>query len=173
MGFEGGFIVRAAFRRLMMGSQRGERNRARDQRDRLPVEGSDAAVDPARGRFRIDCAARFLGEDGDTEMLGNAASNVLASGGGNDVMTGGEGADDFAFQRTDPPPDAAIMDFDTQDKLLLDDRFFGLGDSGTDPRALAPADIRGLLNDGLASFSLRNKQLFFDIDGRDGPGGCR
>jgi Ca2+-binding RTX toxin-like protein len=135
---------------------------------RFRVEGTDAErVEAAEDAGRV----WILGDEGDTEMVGNAASNVLVSGGGADVMTGGGGADYFAFQRTDPAANATITDFDAQDKLLLDDQFFGLGDSRTDLRALSPADVRGLLNDGLASFSLRRKELSVDIDGPGGPGG--
>jgi Ca2+-binding RTX toxin-like protein len=76
-----------------------------------------AVASEGAGRLRI------FGDERGQEMVGNASGNGLVSGGGEDIMTGGAGADFFAFQRTDPLPDVTITDFDARDKIALDDLF--------------------------------------------------
>jgi Ca2+-binding RTX toxin-like protein len=110
---------------------------------------------------------RIIGDERDQEIIGNDSGNVLISGGGEDVMTGGGGADFFAFQRTDPLPDVTITDFDAQDKIALDDQFFGLGDAGVDLRQVTPDQILLALRTGFLGYDFETNEL--SVPG-DGPG---
>ncbi|PWJ16118.1 type VI secretion system tube protein Hcp [Jannaschia seohaensis] len=112
-----------------------------------------------------------LGDAGATEMLGGATDDILVSGGGADTMTGGAGRDFFTFLRDGSTPNVTITDFDADDKLLLDDQFFGLGDAGIDLRPLGFSQVLALVRDGLASFDGRTRELSVDLDGADGPDG--
>ncbi|PWJ14989.1 hypothetical protein [Jannaschia seohaensis] len=84
-------------------------------------------------------------------------------------MTGGAGADLFAFLRTDTASDAIITKFEADGKLVQDDQVFGLGNGRVDLRLLDKSDVLGLLWDGAASFNVRTKALSVDIDGPSGP----
>ncbi|PWJ10191.1 hypothetical protein [Jannaschia seohaensis] len=156
-----------------------------DRGDRVrDTEGVDRAILAVEARFQVAGtgvervemraeagAAWILGDAGATEMVGNGAENVLVSGGGADAMSGGGGADFFAFERTSEAPAVTILDFDATDRLLLDDRFFGLGDGGIDLRALDASEVRALLRTGLADYDGATRSVSVDFDGPDGPGG--
>ncbi|PWJ19345.1 calcium-binding protein [Jannaschia seohaensis] len=158
-----------------------------DQRDRVrDTEGFDSVILEQRVKFRVEGTgverveaaegggnSWIFGDARATEMIGNEADNILISGGGNDTMTGGAGRDYFAFQGTAVAPNGTITDFDASDKLLLDDQFFGLGNSRINLRPLDRAEVLDLLDNGLAAFRLRTKELSVDIDGPDGPEGLQ
>jgi hypothetical protein len=102
------------------------------------------------------------------EMVGNGAANVLVSGGGADRMTGGGGADFFAFERTAVPASAVIVDFDARDKILLDDRFFGLGGGGVDLRPVAPELVSQAVRLGVIAYDAEARALSVPAGGLGG-----
>ncbi|TFL18303.1 calcium-binding protein [Jannaschia formosa] len=104
------------------------------------------------------------------EITGNAGRNILAGGGGGDLLTGGAGRDFFAFQVSDAPGGATILDFEAGDRLALDDRFFGLGDGSIDVREVTETQFRAAIRFGLADYDARTGELRIDEDGRRGPG---
>ncbi|GIT91991.1 hypothetical protein JANAI62_24480 [Jannaschia pagri] len=114
---------------------------------------------------------QILGDRTSTRIVGNEGDNILLAGGGEDTITGGAGADIFAFQADGNPSNATITDFGAGDVLALDDRYFGLGNGRINARELSPSDVQGLLRDGLASFNFRTLELSVDVDGPGGPRG--
>ncbi|TFL16584.1 calcium-binding protein [Jannaschia formosa] len=116
-----------------------------------------------------EAPANLFGNSAANTLIGNARVNILAGGGGGDLLEGGDGADVFAFRVTDAAGGGRITDFETGDRIALDDRFFGLGDAGQDVREVTRRQIDGALRDGLAAYNGATGELRVDIDGRGGP----
>ncbi|MDB2407980.1 hypothetical protein N9W17_05630 [Jannaschia sp.] len=112
---------------------------------------------------------RVTGNAFATEITGNAGSNILVGGGGGDTLTGGAGNDFFAFQLSDAAGAVTVTDFGAGDKLALDDRIFGLGDRGIDPRAVTAQQAASALRSEAFSYNRNTGELLVDLDARGGP----
>ncbi|MDB2407652.1 CHRD domain-containing protein [Jannaschia sp.] len=113
--------------------------------------------------------ARVNGNGFATAITGNAGANILIGGGGGDTVEGGDGDDFFAFLLTDADGTTVITDFSDGDQLALDDRLFGLGDGGVDPRNVTANQVVAALNSGAARYDRSTGELTVDVDGRRGP----
>ena len=79
----------------------------------------------------------------------------------------GFGPDTFAFLQSDLSDTAArIVDFETGDRIALDDRLFGLGDGAIDVRGVTQAQIRAALQNERAVYDGQTGELSIDLDGR-------
>jgi Ca2+-binding RTX toxin-like protein len=114
-------------------------------------------------------ALRVNGNGAATEIVGNSGANILIGGGGADTVTGGGGNDVFVFRPGDAPGAALLVDFGRGDRLALDDRFFGLGDTGIDPRSVTSDQASRALAAGTFSYDRSTGEVSIDPDGRQGP----
>ncbi|TFL18691.1 calcium-binding protein [Jannaschia formosa] len=132
-------------------------------RDRIRALGGD---DTVRGEGGND---QLYGGPGDDALYGGPGADILVSEGGNDTMTGGTGADSFAFR----PGEATVTvtDFDPGegDRLALDDRFFGLGDGGIDPRPVTLGQAQSAVRSGRFDYDRGSGEVRIDLDGQRGP----
>jgi Ca2+-binding RTX toxin-like protein len=128
----------------------------------LGFDGDDTLTGGA-GRDTLDGGA------GDDAIDGDAGNDVLIPGPGGGTLRGGAGADFFAFRAADAGGAATVLDFDRSDKLLLEDRFFGIGDARIDLRPLAPEALRDLLAEGRIVVDRATLTLSVDPDGAAGP----
>ncbi|GGL79192.1 hypothetical protein [Wenxinia marina] len=78
------------------------------------------------------------GQDGNDRLEGLGGNDTLAGQGGTDTLIGGEGRDAFTFFSGPGQGVDTVMDFEADDRLALDDRFFpAFATDGIDPRAVA------------------------------------
>jgi Ca2+-binding RTX toxin-like protein len=110
---------------------------------------------------------RIQGTPGADRLDGTAADDVIVGLGGIDRVSGGSGADSFVLFGAGAPAGLVIEDFSGAagegDRLVIDDRYLGLGGGDFDLRSLNPREASRLLADGTAS--LRDGLLTFDPDG--------
>ncbi|WP_211317096.1 calcium-binding protein [Jannaschia seohaensis] len=132
------------------------------ENDRLDGRAGDDTIE---GRGGSD---RLTGGRGDDLLLGGEGDDVLIAGGGTDTMEGGAQSDVFAFRPGEGP--VTVRDFDPGegDRLALDDRFFGLGDSDVDPRDVTQAQAQAALRAGRVEYDRGTGELMIDADGREG-----
>lgn len=114
------------------------------------IDGGDGAnaleIDIAGGAFSLDGTSFTNWTADDSIFIGGSAENdtiqtslqaaTIAGGGGDDVITGSSGDDVYLFSNDVVGTVASlgtdtITDFGATDKITLDDRFFGLGSSGS------------------------------------------
>lgn len=102
-------------------------------------------------------------------LQGDARADILMGGGGADTLLGGGGADVFVLHHAARGATVGIADFETGDRLAIDDWFFG-GLNTTVPRDVSEAMVRGALRSGRASYDRAEGELWLDRDGTAGPG---
>ena len=112
-------------------------------------------------------ALNLTGNEYGQQIFGNAGTNRIDGGGGNDVLYGLGGADSFVF--TAAPGGAnltTIADFSAADDTILLDRnaFAGLAPGALNPNALVIGTQALDTNDRII-YNSATGQLFFDADG--------
>jgi hypothetical protein len=105
---------------------------------------------------------RIFGTAADERFEGLGARDVLISGGGDDLMIGGDSPDFFAFARVDAPGVTEVADFGLQDFLVLDDRFFGLGDATIELRGVTLEQALSAVRAGLVALDRGEGTLSID-----------
>jgi Ca2+-binding RTX toxin-like protein len=141
-----------------------------DPEDRTPDTPAPPEAETGRVLLRgTEGRDRIFGTAADERFEGLGARDVLVSGGGDDLMIGGDGPDFFAFARIDAPGRTEVEDFGPQDFLVLDDRFFGLGDATIDLRGVTLEQVLTAVRAGLVALDREAGTLSID-PGRDARG---
>ena len=118
-------------------------------------------------------AMNGIGSSGDDFIRGNAADNVLIGRGGSDLLRGGDGADDFLFDRTLGPANIdVIADFDASegDRVLIRTHLVGAtaDAAGVLDAALFAAGPEAAQADDRLVFDAATGRLSYDADGAGG-----